>query len=214
MKRIGFWFVFLTLGVFFLGCTQHYGFQTAGTLTTGLTVSQTPGGDLTVAPSDTPPSIIPEVKPPDGGVNTPGDGSTEPGSEPPSDTDPPTIIPPGTEPGEGSSCATLRVIAHQVTAAWVYMNDALILGPSDIDKGDAVIVDRNIDLSEGDNTLALRIAGKPNGKLNDQGTCALEADGAQMTVQIWDCSKDPSVKVFELSVIRCTKAPQEASGTI
>ena len=188
------WFFFALALVAFSACGSN-GFDFARSssgVETTLTVTGTPG--------ETPVGIQPGTETPIQGSDDSGGVTVAAGNEPPT-TEPGVEEPSppkggGSEsPSDGSGCFVLRAIATGVSAAWVKLNGEEVLAPSEFHNTD-VVLNRDVSLNEGNNVLELRIAGSPADSLK---------------VQIWNCTEDPSVLLFEKELVRTTGKPASSS---
>jgi hypothetical protein len=207
MKRFTFFTLFAPAGVLLLvSCGGSSLFGYGGADTNLLTLSANPG-EITVSSPDAPVLV--------GDAGDSGDGglTLDPASDTPSDKDPPPSVQP---PGDGAQgdddndgipngeddlpgvCTNLRVISAGVSSARVILNEETVFGPGSFHNEENVILDKHVNLLDGSNNLSVRLAGSP---------------GDYLIVQVWNCSKDPAEKLFEMKVTRTTGAPAESGGT-
>ncbi|HLG19128.1 MAG TPA: hypothetical protein VI895_04835 [Bdellovibrionota bacterium] len=83
------------------------------------------------------------------------------------------------------SCTELCATAYGVSSAVVSLNDVVIFDQSDFHNKDQVLCEQ-VSLESGENTLDAKLTGSPGDKL---------------VMDIYDCSKEPKVKLYETTAL-------------
>jgi hypothetical protein len=223
MKRFTFFTLFAVAGALLLvscGAKNPLGYNSAGGSSTLILNGNSPG-DVAVGGTPTT-TVLPgdEGSEPHVQVVIP-QPSTDPADNPPSDQDPPPSVgppetsdpspadnPDGDDDHDGVKngddhlpevCTSMRVLCHEVTSAWIDLNGVEAIAHNELKcQNTDSVFDVSANLAAGSNEISVKIAGKKE---------------SSITVQLWNCSKSPAEKIFEVMVIRTTASPNEASGT-
>ncbi|MFH1262227.1 MAG: hypothetical protein V1495_02115 [Pseudomonadota bacterium] len=94
-------------------------------------------------------------------------------------------------------CTEMVVVSTGTSSAVISLNGEEIFVQSDFKNKDVTLT-KAINLKDGSNALSIRIAGSP---------------GDQLLVQIYNCSTDPSTKLFETVVTRTKGSPNTGGGS-
>jgi hypothetical protein len=142
---------------------------------------------------DPPPSVVDNTPNPPTSTDHDGDGITD-SQDPDNDND-------GIDDEEDNldnTCTTMRLISRGVSAARVVLNGEDVFTPSDFQNTDFT-KDKTVNLQSGTNELEILLIGEP---------------GDSLTVQIFNCSVDPSQLIYSKTLTRVAGKPQSSDDSL